>query len=125
MKNNYPLPLISDVIENIRTKKIFMKIDLRWRYKNVRIKKRNEWKAAFTILEESFKPTVMFFGLTTIFQTMINELLRDLINTRKVRSFIDDIMVGTKTEEVYDELVVKILKRLEENNLYVKPEKCK
>jgi len=70
----------------------------------------------------------MFFGLTNlpaIFQTMINELLRDLINTRKVRSFIDDIMVGTKTEEVYDELVVKILKRLEKNNLYVKPEKCK
>ena len=42
MKNNYPLPLISDVIENIRTKKIFMKIDLRWRYKNVRIKKGNK-----------------------------------------------------------------------------------
>ena len=38
VKNNYPLPLISDVIENIGTKKVFMKIDLRWEYNNVRIK---------------------------------------------------------------------------------------
>jgi len=55
----------------------------------------------------------------------MNELLRDLINTGKVGSFIDDIMVGTETEEGHDELVEEILKRLEENDLYIKPEKCK
>jgi len=42
VKNNYPLPLISDFIENIGTKKIFTKMDLRWRYNNVRIKKEDE-----------------------------------------------------------------------------------
>jgi len=47
IKNNYPLPLISDVLENIGTKKFFMKMDLRWGYNNVRIKERDEWKAAF------------------------------------------------------------------------------
>jgi len=46
VKNNYPLPLISDVLENIGTKKVFTKIDLRWGYNNVRIKERDEWKAA-------------------------------------------------------------------------------
>ena len=56
---------------------------------------------------------------------LMNELLRDLINTEKVGSFIDDIMVGTETEEGHDELIAEILKRLEENNLYVKPEKYK
>jgi len=94
----------------------------------VRIKERDEWKAAFTMLEGSFKPTVIFFGLTNlpaIFQAMMNELLRDLINTGKVVAFIDNIIVGTETEEGYDELVVEIIKRLEENDLYVKPEKCK
>ena len=94
----------------------------------MRIKERDEWKAAFTMLEGSFKPTVIFFGLTNlpaIFQTMMNELLRDLINTGKVVAFIDNIIVGTETEEGYDELVVEIIKRLEENDLYVKPEKCK
>jgi len=38
IKNNYPLPLISDVLENIGTKKVFTKMDLRWEYNNVRIK---------------------------------------------------------------------------------------
>jgi len=64
VKNNYPLPLISDVIKNIGTKKVFTKMNLRWGYNNVRIKKGDEWKAAFTTPEGSFEPTVMFFGLT-------------------------------------------------------------
>ena len=79
IKNNYPLPLISDVLENIGTKKLFMKIDLRWGYNNMRIKEGDEWKAAFTMPEGLFEPTVMFFGLTNssaTFQAMMNELLR-------------------------------------------------
>ena len=94
----------------------------------MRIKEGDEWKAAFMTLEKSFEPTVIFFGLTNLpatFQAMMNELLRDLINMGKVRSFMDDIMVGTETEEGHDELVEEILRRLEENDLYVKLEKCK
>ena len=128
VKNNYPLPLISDVLENIGTKKVFTKMDLRWGYNNVRIKKGDEWKAAFTMPEGSFEPTVMFFGLTNspaTFQAMMNELLRDLTNMGKVAVFIDDVIVGTETEEGHDELVAEVIKRLEENDLYVKPEKCK
>ena len=59
IKNNYPLSLISDVLENIGTKRVFTKMDLRWRYNNVRIKEGNEWKVAFATLEGSFEPTVM------------------------------------------------------------------
>jgi len=128
IKNNYPLPLISNVLENIGTKKLFTKMDLRWGYNNVRIKEGDEWKAVFTMLEGSFEPTMMFFGLTNslaTFQAMINELLRDLINTGKVAVFIDDVIVGIETEEDHDKLVVEVIKRLEENDLYVKPEKCK
>jgi len=66
IKSNYPLPLISDVLENIGTKKVFMKMDLRWGYNNVRIKEGDKWKAAFTIPEGSFEPTVMFFRLTNL-----------------------------------------------------------
>jgi len=56
----------------------------------VRIKEGDEWKAAFTTLEGLFEPTVMFFGLMNLpvtFQAMMNELLRDLINTGKVAAF--------------------------------------
>jgi len=128
IKNNYSLPLISDIVENIDTKKVFTKMDLRWEYNNVRIKKGNEWKAVFTTPEGSFKPTVMFFGLTNspaTFQTMMNELLRDLINIGKVVAFIDDVIVGTEDEEGHNKLVAEVIKRLEENNLYMKPKKYK
>ena len=94
----------------------------------MRIKEGDEWKAVFTMLEGLFEPTVMFFGLTNspaTFQAMMNELLRDLINTGKAAAFIDDVIVGTKMEEGHDELVAEVIRRLEANDLYVKPEKCK
>jgi len=74
----------------------------------------------------SFEPTVMFFGMITLpatFQAMINEILRDLINKGKVTAFVNDILEGMETEEGHDEIVENILKRLEKNDLYVKPEK--
>ena len=55
VKNNYPLPLILDVLENIGTKKLFTKMDLRWGYNNVRIKEGDELKAAFTTPEGPFE----------------------------------------------------------------------
>jgi len=55
---------------------------------------------------------------------MMNEILRDMINEGKVVAFVDDVLVGTETEEEYDKLVEEMLRRLEENDLYVKPEKC-
>jgi len=54
---------------------------------------------------------------------MINEILRDLIKKGKVAAFVDDILVGTETEKGHDEIVEEILRRLEKNDLYIKPEK--
>jgi len=83
---------------------------------------------AFTISEGSFEPTVMFFGLTNslaTFQTIMNEILRGLINIGEVASFINDMIVGIEEEEEHDKMVEKVIKRMEENNLYMKPEKYK
>ena len=55
---------------------------------------------------------------------MMNEILRDLINKGKVTAFVDNILVETETEKGYDKIVEEILRRLEKNNLYIKPEKC-
>jgi len=54
----------------------------------------------------------------------MNDLLRDLVVEEKVAVFIDDVMIVTETEEGHDEIVEKVLRRLEENDLFVKPEKC-
>jgi len=55
---------------------------------------------------------------------MMNKVLRDLINEGKVVAFVDVVLVGTETEENHDETMEEVLRRLEENDLYVKPEKC-
>ena len=71
-------------------KKVFTKMDLQWGYNNVRIKEGDEWKTAFTTHVGSYKPVVMFFGMTNspaIFQDMMNEILRDMINEGKVVAF--------------------------------------
>ena len=81
----------------------------------------------FSILEGSFEPTVIFFGLTNspaIFQVMINDLLRDLVVEEKIAVFIDNVMIAMETEEGHDEIVEEVLRRLEENDLFIKPEKC-
>jgi len=127
VKNNYPLPLITELINNMGSKRVFTKMDLRWEFNNVRIKEGNEWKGAFTIHIGSFEPTVMFFGMTNspaTFQAMMNKILRDLINKGKVTAFVDDMLVETETEKGHNEIVEEILRRLEKNDLYVKPEKC-
>ena len=127
VKNNYLLPLITNLVDNMGSKRVFTKMDLRWGYNNVRIKKGDKWKAAFTTHVGSFEPVVMFFGMTNslaTFQAMMNEILRDLINKGKVAAFVDNVLVGTEEEKGHDKIVEEVLRRLEENNLYVKPEKC-
>jgi len=64
VKNNYPLPLISDVIKNISTKRMFTKMDLRWGYNNIRIKEGDKWKVVFMTLEGLFEPTVIVMDLS-------------------------------------------------------------
>ncbi len=77
-------------------------------------------------LEGLFEPIFMFFELTNfpvMFQTIMNKILQNLINTKKVASFIDNVIMKIE-EEVYDKIIEKV-KRLVENNLYIKLEKYK
>jgi len=128
IKNRYPLPLIADILDGVGKRKVFTKLDLRWGYNNIRIKEGDEWKAAFTMHIGAYEPTVMYFGLTNspaTFQMIMNDLFRDLINQGDTVTFINNILVAMDTEEGHNELVEEVLKRLEENNLFVKPEKYK
>ena len=128
IKNNYPLSLILDIVENISAKKVFMKLDLRQDHNNVWPKKKDEWKAFFMTPERLFESTVIFFRLTNslvTFQTIMNKILQDLINTGKVASFIENVIVETEEKKEHNEIVEKIVKGLAENDLYIKLEKYK
>jgi len=70
----------------------------------------------------------MFFRLMNIlaiFQIIINEILLSLINIGELANFIDNIIVGIEEKKVYNEIVKKVVKRLAENDLYIKLEKYK
>ena len=113
MKNNYPLPLITELVDNMGSKRVFTKMDLQWRYNNMRVKEGDKWKVAFTTHVGSFEPVVMFFGMTNspaMFQAMMNEILRDMINKGKVAAFVDNMLVGTETEEGHDKVVKEVLR---------------
>jgi Reverse transcriptase (RNA-dependent DNA polymerase) len=82
VKNKYPLPLISELITQLCGAKYLTKLDVRWGFNNVRMKPGDEWKAAFWTNRGLLEPLVMFFGLTNspaTFQTMMNDIFRDLI----------------------------------------------
>ena len=102
IKNRYPLPLISDLIDNLRDAKVFSKMDVRWGYNNIRIKEGDEWKAAFRTNLGLFEPTVMFFGLTNspaTFQNFMNHIFKTLIYRGVVAIYMDDILIFTETHE--------------------------
>ena len=96
VKNCYPLPLIQELVDKLKGSRVFSKLDVHWGYNNVRIKEGDEWKAAFCTNRGLFEPTVMFFGLTNspaTFQTMMNDILRDLIDEGHVTVYLDDILI--------------------------------
>jgi hypothetical protein len=127
IKNRYPLPLISELINKLKKAKYFTALDVRWGYNNVRIKEGDEWKAAFRTNRGLFELTVMFFGLTNspaTFQTMMNELFRELIAEGVVVIYLDDILIFSETMEEHEKIVKRVLQIMQDNNLYLKPEKC-
>ena len=127
VRNRYPLPLISDLVNKLKGTKYFSKLDVRWGYNNVRIQKGDEWKAAFRTNRGLFEPLVMFFGLTnspSTFQNMMNDIFHDLILQGKVLVYLDDILIFTKTLEEHRQILRSVLQILRQNKLYLKPEKC-
>jgi hypothetical protein len=127
IKNCYPLPLAADIINWLQNAKIFTKFDVCWSYHNVRIRRGNEWKAAFVINQGLFEPKVMFFGLTNLsatFQLLINSIFADLITQDKVAVYLDNILIWSSTLEEHCKIVHEVLYRLQTHDLYLHPKKC-
>jgi hypothetical protein len=127
IKNRYPLPRIRDLVDRLQGAKIFTKLDVRWGYNNVRIREGDEHKLAFITHRGLFEPLVMMFGpcnAPSTFQKLMNEVLREEIKTGKVQVYMDDIIIFTETLEEHREMVRRVLQRLAEANLFLKPEKC-
>jgi Reverse transcriptase (RNA-dependent DNA polymerase) len=102
IKNHYPLPLISELVNQLQGAKFFTKLDVRWGYQTVWMKAGNEWKAAFHTNCFLYEPLVMFFRLTNLpstLQTMMNNIFQDLIMEGVVCVYLNDILIFTKDIE--------------------------
>src|SRR6185369_15978938 len=127
VKNKYPLPLVDDLVQRLKGARYFTKLDIRWGYNNVRIRKGDEWKAAFRTNRGLFEPLVMFFGLTNspaTFQTMMNEIFADMIRDGLVCIYMDDILIFAQTREELRRITREVLARLRKHKLFLKAEKC-
>ncbi len=126
VRNRYPLPLMATAFELLQGASIFTKLDLRNAYHLVRIRQGDEWKTAFNTPTGHYAYLVMPFGLTNapaVFQTLINDVLRDMLN-QFVFVYLDDILIFSGLLEEHEGHVSRVLQRLLDNHLYVKTEKC-
>ena len=99
----------------------------RWGYNNVRIWDGDQWKAAFKTNRGLFEPTVMFFGLCNspaTFQAMMDDIFSDMITECIIIIYLDDIFLFAADETTLTNNMKKVLARLQENDLYLKPTKC-
>ena len=113
VQNNYPLPLIDDLLDKLKGAKYFTKLDIRWGYNNIRIRKGNEWKAAFVTNRGLFKPTVMFFRSTNspvTFQKYISNIFNDLIVTKELDAYLNDILIMSTNQNQHDKITLEVLK---------------
>ena len=133
IKNKYPLPLIPDLISQVKDAWIFTKFNIRWGYNNVCIKEGDQHKAAFKTKYGLFEQNVMYFGLTNslaTFQAMMDHLFQPVhdefsINGTDVLKYMDDLLIATRSTWAHHRKVVhKVLDILEANNLFICPEEC-
>jgi len=99
IKNAYPLPLISEIIDKLKGARYFTKLDVQWGYNNIRIKKGDEWKAAFKTNHGLYEPTVMFFGMCNspaTFQAMMDSIFDDMISDSLIIVYMDNMFIFEK-----------------------------
>ena len=125
--DQYPLPLIQELVDKVRDACLFTKIDVHAGYNNIRFREGNKSKATFKTNKGLFEPTVMPFGLRNapaMFQHMVNMQFTDILAEGTI-NYMDDFLVATlDNKELHREQVNKLLKWLQELDLYLKPSKC-
>jgi hypothetical protein len=123
VKNQYPLPLISEILDRVSGAKYFSKIDVQDAYYRIRIKEGDEWKTAFRTRYSHYEYTIMPFGLTNApatFQNYMNTTLHDILDIFCV-AYLDDILIFSTTREEHTHHIQQVLERLQKARLYAKP----
>ena len=127
VKNTYPLPLITTLINKLKGAKYFSKMDIRWGYNNIQIKEGDKWKATFTTPFGLYEPLVMFFSQCNsppTFQAFMDSTFGDMIAEGWLIIYMDDVLVFAETLEECQERTKRVLDRMQEEDLHLKLTKC-
>ena len=119
-KDRYPLPLIDNLIDQLKGAKIYTALDLKGAYNLVRIKQGDEWKTAFRTRYGHYEYVVMPFGLTNApatLQRMMNDIFREYLDVFVI-VYLDDILIFSETEEEHVKHVKMVRELLRINNLF-------
>jgi AAA+ ATPase superfamily predicted ATPase len=106
---------------------VMQKYSPKWGYNNVLIKAKDQWKAAFKCSEGLFEPVVMFYGLTNApltFQVFMEWVFTNFLNEGWLKIFINNMLIKSLLMWEHKEREIKVLARLAEHDLFLKPEKC-
>jgi hypothetical protein len=126
IKNHYPLPLTTELLDRMRKVRYFTRLNLWTAYNFVHIVQGEEWKTAFRCRYGYFQFKVMLLGLTNApgtFQVLINDTLAGYLDEFAV-ALLDDIIVYSNTLEEHTSKVRKVLKRLAQSNIFIQLDKC-
>ena len=127
INDGYPMPLIQDILDNLKGKKYFTQLDLPAAYHLVRIQKGYEWKLAFRCKFGIFEPTVMPFGFKgcpPAFQRFITAICDDFIKEGWLNVYLDNLLLADDEIDQLNYNTRRVLRRLLEHHLYVRPSKC-
>jgi RNase H-like domain found in reverse transcriptase/Reverse transcriptase (RNA-dependent DNA polymerase) len=114
-------------MDKLKGAKYFTKLDVRWGYNNVRIRKEDKWKAAFKMNKGLFEPTMMFFRMCNslaTFQAMMDDIFMTMIDNQLVIVYMDDILIFADTNEELERITKLVLEKLQEHDLFLKAKKC-
>ena len=128
IKDAYPLPLVQNIIDQVKDAIVFTEFDIQWGYNNIHIQDGDQWKVAFITHKGLFEPMVMFFGLCnslTTFQQFMNDSFRDMIAERWLVVYMDDLLISSPDHHLDTKCTKQVLQRLKELDLHLKIKKCK
>ncbi|GJT62018.1 hypothetical protein Tco_1005551, partial [Tanacetum coccineum] len=126
VKNRYPLPRIDDLFDQLQGSSVYLKIDLRSGYHQLRVRKEDIPKTAFRTRYGHYEFQVMPFGLTNapaVFMDLMNRVCKPYLD-KFVIVFIDDILIYSKNKGEHEEHLKLNLELLKKEELYAKFSKC-
>ena len=126
IKNQYPLPRIDDLFDQLRGMRVYSRIDLRVGYHQLRVREADIPKIAFKIRYGHFEFTVMPFGLTNApaaFMDLMHRVFQPYLDQFFV-VFVDDILIYSQSEEEHEDHLRVVLQLLRDHQLYAKFSKC-